>query len=135
MNQETMPMPIVKPKKHYINNADFCRALLDYQEAVAKAKKTETTKPKIPNYIGECFMKIAEGLSHKPNFINYSYRDEMVGDGIENCLMYFQNLQTHLHTTHKLFTLLSCEEYKKKKNNFMLNIKQLNNLVFLMNLN
>ena len=91
MNQETMPMPIVKPKKHYINNADFCRALLDYQEAVAKAKKTETTKPKIPNYIGECFMKIAEGLSHKPNFINYSYRDEMVGDGIENCLMYFEN--------------------------------------------
>ena len=47
--------------------------------------------PAIPNYIGECFMKIAEGLSHKPNFINYTYRDEMISDGIENCLMYFDN--------------------------------------------
>jgi hypothetical protein len=36
-------------------------------------------------------MKIAEGLSHKPNFINYTYRDEMMSDGIENCLMYFGN--------------------------------------------
>jgi hypothetical protein len=91
MEQETIPMPVAKPKRHYINNADFCQALLQYQAAVAEAKKTGAPKPKIPNYIGECFMKIAEGLSHKPNFINYSYRDEMVGDGIENCLMYFEN--------------------------------------------
>jgi hypothetical protein len=83
-----------KPKKHYINNADFCKALVDYQTAVAKAKTDGKPKPRIPNYIGECFMKIAEGLSHKPNFINYSYRDEMVGDGIENCLMYFENFDT-----------------------------------------
>ncbi len=83
-----------KPKKHYINNADFCKALVDYQTAVAVAKAEGKTKPRIPNYIGECFMKIAEGLSHKPNFINYSYRDEMVGDGIENCLMYFENFDT-----------------------------------------
>jgi hypothetical protein len=77
--------------KHYINNADFLRALVEYkalcQEAVAQGKK----EPKIPNYIGECWMKIAEGLSHKPNFINYTYRDEMISDGIENCLMYFNN--------------------------------------------
>jgi hypothetical protein len=91
MEQETIPMPVAKPKRHYINNADFCQALLEYQAAVAETKKTGAPKPKIPNYIGECFMKIAEGLSHKPNFINYTYRDEMVGDGIENCLMYFEN--------------------------------------------
>ena len=78
-------------KKHYINNADFCKALVDYKEAVALAKKERQPKPSIPNYIGECFMKIAEGLSHKPNFINYTYRDEMIADGIENCLMYFEN--------------------------------------------
>jgi hypothetical protein len=92
MEQETIPTPpTTKARKHYINNADFCQALLEYQAAVAEAKKTGAPKPKIPNYIGECFMKIAEGLSHKPNFINYTYRDEMVGDGIENCLMYFEN--------------------------------------------
>jgi hypothetical protein len=78
-------------KKHYINNADFCKALVDYKEEVALAKKERRPKPIIPNYIGECFMKIAEGLSHKPNFINYTYRDEMIADGIENCLMYFEN--------------------------------------------
>jgi hypothetical protein len=78
----------VKPraKKNYINNGDFMAALIAYKEA----KKLNENAP-IPNYIGECFMKIAEGLSHKPNFINYTYRDEMIGDGIENCLMYFEN--------------------------------------------
>jgi hypothetical protein len=78
-------------QKHYINNADFLAALVDYQDRVKKAKKNKTELPPIPNYIGECFMKIAEGLSHKPNFINYTYRDEMMSDGIENCLMYFGN--------------------------------------------
>jgi hypothetical protein len=78
-------------QKHYINNADFLAALVDYQDGVKKAKKNKTEPPPIPNYIGECFMKIAEGLSHKPNFINYTYRDEMMSDGIENCLMYFGN--------------------------------------------
>ena len=78
-------------QKHYINNADFLKALIDYKDACKKAKKEKKEKPPIPNYIGECFMKIAEGLSHKPNFINYTYRDEMMADGIENCLMYFDN--------------------------------------------
>jgi hypothetical protein len=77
--------------KHYINNADFLKALIDYKAAAKEAKKENKPAPAIPNYIGECFMKIAEGLSHKPNFINYTYRDEMISDGIENCLMYFAN--------------------------------------------
>jgi hypothetical protein len=78
-------------QKHYINNADFLKALVDYKEACALSKKEDRELPPIPNYIGECFMKIAEGLSHKPNFINYTYRDEMMSDGIENCLQYFDN--------------------------------------------
>jgi len=78
-------------QKHYINNADFLQALIDYKKAQKTAKKNKAPPPPIPNYIGECFMKIAEGLSHKPNFINYTYRDEMMSDGIENCLMYFDN--------------------------------------------
>lgn len=78
-------------QKHYINNEDFLKALVEYKESCKLAKKSNKPKPEIPNYIGECFMKIAEGLSHKPNFINYTYRDEMMADGIENCLMYFDN--------------------------------------------
>jgi hypothetical protein len=79
-----------KPK-HYINNEDFLRALVSYKESCVLAKEQGLSKPKIPNYIGECFMKIAEGLSHKPNLINYPHREDMIGDGIENCLMYFEN--------------------------------------------
>ena len=78
-------------QKHYINNADFLKALVEYKEKSAENKKLKKEPPPIPNYIGECFMKIAEGLSHKPNFINYTYRDEMMSDGIENCLQYFDN--------------------------------------------
>ena len=77
--------------KHYINNQDFLAALVDYKAICVESESANKPKPKIPNYIGECWMKIAEGLSHKPNFINYTYRDEMVSDGIENCLMYFEN--------------------------------------------
>ena len=78
-------------QKHYINNEDFLKALVAYKQKRNEASKQGLPEPKIPNYIGECWMKIAEGLSHKPNFINYTYRDEMIADGIENCLMYFDN--------------------------------------------
>ena len=82
---------MTKQQKHYINNPDFLKALTDYKAKSIEAKNNKGPEPIIPNYIGECFMKIAEGLSHKPNFINYTYRDEMISDGIENCLMYFKN--------------------------------------------
>lgn len=88
----TTPTPkLPKKPKQYVNNGDFLKALVDYKDKCKEHKKNEAEPPPIPNYIGECFMKIAEGLSHKPNFINYTYRDEMISDGIENCVMYFNN--------------------------------------------
>jgi hypothetical protein len=78
-------------KKHYVNNADFLTALIEYRSNCDIAKTEGKEDPRIPNYIGECFLKIAEHLSRKPNFISYSFRDEMISDGIENCLMYFRN--------------------------------------------
>ncbi len=80
-----------KKTKHYINNPDFLAALINYQNLCDDAKAAGKDDPQIPNYIGECFLKIAEHLSRKPNFISYSFRDEMIADGIENCLMYFRN--------------------------------------------
>jgi hypothetical protein len=85
---------IIKKKKitrHYINNGDFCDALIAYKESCVLAESEGKVKPRIPNYIGECFIKLAEGLARRPNFFGYSYRDEMIADGIENCLMYFEN--------------------------------------------
>jgi len=78
-------------KTHYINNEDFLKALVQYKCDCEKAKLDNKPDPQIPNYIGECFMKIAEHLSRRPNFVMYSFRDEMILDGIENCLMYFRN--------------------------------------------
>jgi hypothetical protein len=80
-----------KKQKHYVNNADFLKALIEYRQKCDDAKKSDKEDPPIPNYIGECFYKIADHLSRKPNFISYSFRDEMISDGIENCLMYFRN--------------------------------------------
>lgn len=87
-------MTETKRKKDYINNADFLNALEDYKEKKKYATEHDLPSPKIPDYIGDCFLKIAEGLSHKPNFINYTFKDEMIADGYENCLMYFHNFDS-----------------------------------------
>ena len=80
-----------KRQKHYVNNADFLAGLVEYKRLCGVADKAKEIQPQVPNYIGECFLKIAEHLSHKPNFASYSFRDEMIADGIENCMMYFRN--------------------------------------------
>ena len=63
----------------------------EYREQYLIAKDNDIEPPPIPDYAGECFLKIAEKLSHRPNFINYAFREEMVSDGIENCVMYANN--------------------------------------------
>ena len=78
-------------KNHYINNKDFLKEMIEFRTAVSEAKKLNLPKPQIPRYVAECFMKIAENLSHKPNFLSYTFRDEMVADAIENCVMYVDN--------------------------------------------
>lgn len=76
---------------HYIDNQKFFQEMSAWKQGVNAANKSGTPHPPVTSYIGECFMKIAENLSRKPNFINYPYRDEMISDGIENCLLYAYN--------------------------------------------
>ena len=76
---------------HYVNNAEFSQAVVEYVTTVQEAKKKETTLPIVPDYIAGCFLRIAEGLSHKSNFIRYTYREEMVMDAVENCLKAIEN--------------------------------------------
>jgi hypothetical protein len=78
-------------KNHYINNKDFLQEMIKYRTAIRKAKRLGQPKPQIPTYVAKCFMMIAENLSHKPNFLSYTFRDEMVADAIENCVMYVDN--------------------------------------------
>ena len=81
----------MKKKQHYVNNQEFLAALIEYKDEVAIAEAIGLPKPKVNNYIGGCFLKIATHLSYRPNFINYMYKDDMVCDGIENCIQYIDN--------------------------------------------
>ncbi len=76
---------------HYVDNKQLYTVIIDYKNRVAEAKKNNFDKPQIPDYVGLCILQIANRLSTKPNFINYSYREEMISDGIENCISYFDN--------------------------------------------
>jgi len=78
-------------KEHYIDNKKFFQAMVEYKRSIEEAEEIGEPKPQIPNFIGECFMKIAEHLSYKPNFINYTFREDMISDGIENCIQYIHN--------------------------------------------
>jgi len=76
---------------HYVNNAQFSQAVVDYVKKLEECRKKEISLPKVPDYVAQCFLRIAEGLSHKANFIRYTYREEMVMDAVENCLKAISN--------------------------------------------
>ena len=80
-----------KRSEHYVNNKEFLAALIKYREDKEIALAKGLPKPPIPRYIGECFLKIANHLSFKPNFVNYMFKDDMICDGIENCVQYIHN--------------------------------------------
>ena len=89
---------MARKKQHYVDNEKFLVVMTDYREKYLQAKDDEEELPIIPDYAGECFLKIAERLSHRPNFINYAFREEMVSDGIENCVMYASNFNPEKST-------------------------------------
>ena len=99
-----------KKSEHYVNNKELLEAMIVYRQKVAIAKEKFIKKypdkeppwinkksdpwdgkPTIPNYLGSCFLKIATHLSYKPNFVNYMFREDMISDGIENCVQYIHN--------------------------------------------
>ena len=79
------------PKNHYINNKEFLAALIAYQADIQEAEDNGNPKPFVTDYIAKCFLQIAQRLSFRPNFINYTYKDDMISDGLENCLAYMHN--------------------------------------------
>ncbi len=87
-----------KKKAHYINNKDFSLAVVEYVKTVRKAREKGKPDPKVTDYIATCFLKISEGLSHRPNFVRYTYREEMVMDAVENCLRAIGNYKIETAT-------------------------------------
>ena len=80
-----------KKSEHYVNNRELLEALIVYRAQVKEAAENDLPKPRITNYLGSCFLKIATHLSYKPNFVNYMFREDMISDGIENCVQYIHN--------------------------------------------
>jgi len=94
-----------KKTEHYVNNKQLLESMIVYRSKVLKAREIYFEKyneyppktgawegkPLIPNYLGDCFLKIATHLSFKPNFVNYMFREDMISDGIENCVQYINN--------------------------------------------
>ena len=80
-----------KRSEHYVNNKEFLAAIVEYKYLIKLAEEKGNPKPVIPRYLGECFMKIARHLSYKPNFVNYMFKEDMISDGIENCVQYIHN--------------------------------------------
>ena len=87
----TMTKKTKTQKEHYVNNKEFLAAMVEFKKARQHAEKKKLDKPPVTDYIGSCFLKIANHLSYRPNFINYTFRDDMISDGIENCLQYLDN--------------------------------------------
>jgi len=98
---------MVKTKKkseHYVNNKEFYQALVEYKRKVEVAKEKGLPKPRISNYLGDCFLRIANHLAYKPNFVNYMFKDDMICDGIENCVQYIHNFDTNRTNPFAYFT-------------------------------
>ena len=86
------------PSNHYIDNKVFFQAMSEWKKVVKEWDDAGDGVPPVTDYIGKCFLDIATHLSYRPNFINYPYREEMIGDGIENCLMYCKNFDPEKST-------------------------------------
>ena len=78
-------------KQHYVDNKLFFAEMQKWKDEIAEQEEVDDLPPMVTEYMGECFYKIATHLSYRPNFINYTYREEMIGDGIENCIRYAKN--------------------------------------------
>lgn len=93
-----------KRSEHYVSNKEFHLALVEYNKKIDIAKEQGLPKPRISNYLGECFLKIATHLSYKPNFVNYMFKDDMICDGIENCIQYIHNFDVERTNPFAYFT-------------------------------
>ena len=121
---------------NYINNAHFLEAMIEYKEKISEAEKEGVETPPVPDYVGECFLLIAQRLSFRPNFINYAFKDDMISDGIENCLQYVNNFNPEKsQNPFAYFTQIIywafVRRIQKEKKNLYIKYKEMDRLSYL----
>lgn len=122
----------MKVKKNYVNNKQLYEIMKDYFEKVQVAKAAGTELPRVPNYVGECLLLISQRLANKPNFNGYSYKEEMISDGIENSLMYINNFDPNKSTNPfayftQIIKFSFIRRIEKEKKQHYIKIKNLQN--------
>ncbi len=75
---------------HYIDNAEMYRVIKDYLEECDRAEAAGLDLPRVPEYLGSCFLAIAKGLGSTHSFSAYTYLDDMKSDGVVNCIRYIR---------------------------------------------
>lgn len=123
------------PKQHYVDNKEFLAKISIYREERLAAEARGETKPRVTNYLGECFVKIANHLAYKSNFVNYTFRDEMILDGIENCITYMDNFDpAKSKNPFAYFTQITYYAFirriKKEKKHIDIKMKLITNMDF-----
>ena len=124
-----------QPKQHYVNNKEFLAAITEYRQSRLAAEAAGESKPRVTNYLGECFVKIANHLAYKANFVNYTFRDEMILDGIENCITYIDNFDPEKSKNpFAYFTQITYYAFirriKKEKKYMDIKLKMIKNMDF-----
>lgn len=121
-------------KKHYVDNKSFYEAIVKYKESKTEATALAKPPPRIPEYVGLCIFQIATKLATKGNFVNYSYKDEMISDGIENCILYMDNFDpTKSKNPFAYFTRIIYNAYilriQKEKKQTYIKYKSMENCI------
>lgn len=104
-----------KQKNHYVDNAEFYSEMRDYIYACRESEKNGEEYPRIPNSIGQKIWLVAHNLAYKPNFINYTFKEEMIGDAIENSIRYIKNFNPDKYNNaHAYFTTISWQAFVRR---------------------
>lgn len=81
----------MKKPRNYVNNKTLYGVIIHYKNDLKESIKNGVDKPIVPNYIGECIILICNNLAKKPNFSGYTYKQDMISDGIMDCIAAVDN--------------------------------------------
>lgn len=129
--------PKAEKSKHYVSNPDLLKSFKDWYAALEVAEKSGNPEPPMPNKIGLAFLQIANNLAKKSNWIsNTKWKEEMVGDAVENCIRYARNFNPNITSNpFAYFTQISYYAFLRrikveKKEDYIKHKTMLNSMIY-----